>query len=141
MLTGSASKRAQLPKKHWKNDHMSLEKPVHPHHRIQEKRWMDSSGDLRIAQTSTKSQWLDEHKDSKLSLITKDEEEAAQAFFALAQTFTETCMNKTSDMELSSIMVPPNQTEETNVKNVLQKRCLVHVYVCHFIKVVQTAES
>ncbi|KAF5760063.1 hypothetical protein HanXRQr2_Chr16g0748901 [Helianthus annuus] len=58
MLTGSASKRAQLPKKHWKNDHMSLEKPVHPHHRIQEKRWMDSSGDLRIAQTSTKSLWL-----------------------------------------------------------------------------------
>ncbi|MFS8030573.1 hypothetical protein Hanom_Chr17g01535601 [Helianthus anomalus] len=53
----------------------------------------------------------------------------------------ETCMNKTSDMELSSIMVPPNQTEETNVKNVLQKRCLVHVYVCHFIKDVQTTES
>ncbi|KAJ0479143.1 hypothetical protein HanRHA438_Chr00c12g0848991 [Helianthus annuus] len=84
---------------------------------------------------------MDEHKDSKLCLITKDEEEAAQALFALAQTFTETCMNKTSDVELSSIMVPPNQNEETDVKNVLQKRCLVHVYICHFIKVVQTAES
>ncbi|KAM0053016.1 hypothetical protein Hdeb2414_s0007g00255121 [Helianthus debilis subsp. tardiflorus] len=84
---------------------------------------------------------MDEHRDSKLPLITKDEEEEAQAFYALAQTFTETCMNKTSDMELSSMMVPPNQTEETNVKNVLQKRCLVHVYICHFIKVVQTAES
>ncbi|KAF5771539.1 putative MOB kinase activator family [Helianthus annuus] len=84
---------------------------------------------------------MDEHKDSKLCLITKDEEEAAQALFALAQTYTETCMNKTSDMEPSSIMVPLNQTEETDVKNVLEKRCLVHVYICHFIKVVQTAES
>ncbi|MFS8000890.1 hypothetical protein Hanom_Chr13g01183871 [Helianthus anomalus] len=82
---------------------------------------------------------MDEHKDSKLSLITKDEEEeAAQALFALAQTFTETCMNKTSDVELSSIMVPLNEAKDTDVKNALQKRCLIHVYICHFIKVVQT---
>ncbi|XP_076886204.1 uncharacterized protein LOC143535994 [Bidens hawaiensis] len=84
----------------------------------------------------------DGYKGSKKCLVTKDEEEAAQALFALAQTITDTCLNKATEVEPPSMeIVPLNEGEETDVKNVSHKRCLVHVYICQFIKVVQESEG
>ncbi|XP_076931145.1 uncharacterized protein LOC143596190 isoform X1 [Bidens hawaiensis] len=84
----------------------------------------------------------DGYNGSKKCLVTKDEEEAAQALFALAQTITDTCLNKATEVEPTSMeTVPLNEAEVTDVKNVSHKRCLIHVYICQFIKVVQESEG
>ncbi|XP_023765812.1 uncharacterized protein LOC111914269 [Lactuca sativa] len=65
---------------------------------------------------------------------TKDEEEVAEALFALAQTF-----NKTSELqpvENLHVEPPPKEADiiTTHGINNSRKRCWVHVYICHFIK-------
>ncbi|KAI7726435.1 hypothetical protein M8C21_026189 [Ambrosia artemisiifolia] len=151
MVNHSASKRTKLPKK-FSNvfDTMYASTPRKLRSAL-EKRRLESR--KLCAPTSLDSRnetdgydWrlkdCPKKPETAVDLITKDEEEAAQALFALAQTFTDTCLNKTLEVEPSSMhMVVTNEAEDTDVKNVSHKRCLIHVYICHFIKVVQTAES
>ncbi|KAI3730360.1 hypothetical protein L1987_61530 [Smallanthus sonchifolius] len=160
MVTNSASKRLNLPKKLSNHSdtinyastprklRSALEKRRHESKKTSAHTSPDSRKEMdefewRLKDCTKKHKTaVDEYNDLKQSLITKDEEEAAQALFALAQTFTDTCLNKTSEVEPSSMhTVPPNEAEDTDGKNVSQKRCLVHVYICRFIKVLQTTES
>ncbi|KAI3816997.1 hypothetical protein L1987_10783 [Smallanthus sonchifolius] len=160
MFTNSASKRVNLPKKLSnlsdtikyastpRKLRSALEKRQHESQKTSDHTSPDSRKEMdgfewQLKDCTKKHKTaVGEYNDLKQSLITKDEEEAAQALFALAQTFTDTCLNKTSEVEPSSMhTVPPNEAEDTDGKNVSQKRCLVHVYICRFIKVLQTTES
>lgn len=83
--------------------------------------------------------------------MTKEEEDAAQALFALAQTLTHTDANITSEVEPSSLQLmrdesiriePSNADQDTKANNgkSSQKRGPVHIYICRVIRDIQTSE-
>ncbi|PWA35787.1 hypothetical protein CTI12_AA608210 [Artemisia annua] len=101
------------------------------------------------AKRDSKKQWLEKHEDSTESVITKEEEEAAEALFELAQTFTDTDLKGTAKAEPpltpGESMHPEPSTkaecaDDSNVKK-SRKICPVHIYICRFIKDMQTTEN
>ncbi|GJY32136.1 putative MOB kinase activator family protein [Tanacetum coccineum] len=92
---------------------------------------------------------VEKHEDSTESVITKEEEEAAEALFELAQTFTDTDLKVTAKAE-PSLMPGESMHPEPSIKaecaddsNVKKSRkiCPVHIYICRFIKDMQTIEN
>lgn len=92
---------------------------------------------------------VEKHEDSTESVITKEEEEAAEALFELAQTFTDTDLKGTAKAE-PSLMPGESMHPEPSIKaecaddnNAKKSRkiCPVHIYICRFIKDMQTTEN
>nr|GEW51669.1 hypothetical protein [Tanacetum cinerariifolium] len=92
---------------------------------------------------------VEKHEDSTESVITKEEEEAAEALFELAQTFTDTDLKGTAKAEPSLMpgesmhpkpSIKAECADDSNVKK-SRKICPVHIYICRFIKDMQTTEN
>lgn len=132
--TNSTSKRVKVLKKC--SDHYGVINHVSAPRKLRSamKKRESEMGGLSKDCTKKHKAVVEEFKDSKMSnVMTKDEEEVAEALFALAQTD----LDKSPKVEIKpppplvEEIIPPNGKKSRN-------RCSVHVYICSFIKLLQT---
>lgn len=80
----------------------------------------------------------EEFKDSKMSsVMTKDEEEVAEALFDLAQAG----LNTTPQVDVKPPPPPSSLVVEEIMPPNAPNRCSLHVYICSFIKLLQTNKT